>query len=252
MEQGMTLITGASAGIGRALAYQFASRGHDLIITARRESVLAEIADAIMKRYAVAVTVDSGDISDHAYIEHLCALLGQQDVSVLINNAGFGDYSYPWDIDRKKAQQMVDVNISALMHLSMEYVRLYREQEATLINVSSRGGYQLFSHMVPYCATKFYVSALTEGIAGNLQQAGSPLRVKALVPGATESEFMSVAEAGAVFRGSDIIPSDLFISAELLAEYAYRLYESDSIVGMINFHGHESVFELVDPVFPFR
>ncbi|EPE9110710.1 SDR family NAD(P)-dependent oxidoreductase, partial [Escherichia coli] len=97
-----TLITGASSGIGKALCYQFASRGYNLIITARREEELQKLRQDIESQYAVHVIVKPCDLAQEGQAESLYHQLADFDIAVLINNAGFGDFSMPWDADLAK------------------------------------------------------------------------------------------------------------------------------------------------------
>lgn len=191
-----TAITGASAGIGKSLAYKFAAKGHNLIITARREAELAAIKADIKQQFDVDVVVYVSDLSQTGQAAELYKQLSEYDVNVLINNAGFGDFSMPWEMSIDKADNMIDLNIKALTDLSLRYMHDRVDDEVTLINVSSVGGYNQFTPAVTYCATKFYVSSFTEGLATAAKSAGKPFRAKVLAPGATESEFMVEASKG--------------------------------------------------------
>ena len=243
-----TVITGASSGIGKALAYKFAAQGHNLIITARREAELQAIKDDIEQKCQVNVIVYTCDLSESGKPAELYEKLRQHDVNVLINNAGFGDFSLPWDMNLKKADTMIDLNIKALTELSLRFAKDHADDDVTLINVASVGGYYQFTPAVTYCATKFYVSSFTEGIAAAAQSADKPFRAKVLAPGATESEFGIEAAKDAAMNPDDIFTDkSIFITSEQLAEYAYELYESEKVVGMIN---AENTLDLLDPVFP--
>lgn len=243
-----TAITGASSGIGKALAYRFAAKGHNLIITARREAELHSIKEDIEEQYQVEVIVYVCDLAKSGKPAELYEKLSQYNVNVLINNAGFGDFSMPWDMNLEKADTMIELNIKALTDLSLRFAKDRSDDDVTLINVASVGGYYQFPPAVTYCATKFYVSSFTEGIAAAAKSAGKPFRAKVLAPGATESEFMIESGKNAAMNPDDIFTDkSIFITAEQLAEYAYELYESDKVVGMIN---AENTLDLLDPVFP--
>ncbi|MCP4142884.1 MAG: SDR family NAD(P)-dependent oxidoreductase [Chloroflexi bacterium] len=243
-----TLITGASVGIGKALAYEFASKGRNLILVARRVELLEIIKKDIAAKYDVDVVIKKSDLSREAKVLALYEASRSYEIDTFINNAGLGDYSYSWDMDIEKAIAMVDLNIKALMTLSLMFIKDYKDKDATLINISSGGGYFVFNKAVTYCATKFFVSSFTEGIAQNLQAQNKKLRVKVLAPGGTESDFIKNAEEDTGFKGADIFDSNSFISAEKLAEYAYQLYESDKILGIVHYNKE---FELKNPIFPY-
>lgn len=243
-----TVITGASAGIGKALAYKFGAEGHNLIITARRETELQAIKDDIEQKLPVKVIVFACDLSDRTKPTELYEKLQQYDINVLINNAGFGDFSMPWDMNLEKADTMIDLNVKALTELSILFLKDRSDDEVTLINVASVGGYNQFTPCVTYCASKFYVSSFTEGIAAAIQASGKPFRAKVLAPGATDTEFVESAGKGAAMNPDEIFPDkSAFITSEQLAEYAYDLYKSDKVVGMVNI---ENKLDLLDPVFP--
>lgn len=243
-----TAITGASSGIGKAMAYEFASRGHNLIITARREAELKAIKDDIIQRHSVDVIVYASDLSAPGKAVELYDQLARHDVNVLINNAGFGDFSMPWDMNLDKAATMIDLNVKALTELSLRYARDRADDDVTLINVSSVGGYNQFVPGVTYCATKFYVSSLTEGMAAAAKAEGKPFRAKVLAPGATQSEFFQGAGRDASINPDDLFDDhSAFTTSEQIAGFAYQLYESDKVVGIVN---AENQIELRDPIFP--
>lgn len=240
-----TLITGASSGIGNAMAHKFASEGHNLIVNARRTELLEELKQELEEKYPVQVIVKPADLSKEA--EAFYESVKAYDIDVFVNNAGFGDYAHVWDADIHKVRDMIDINIQALTTLSLLYVKDYKDKEATLINVSSGLGYFIGNFAVPYSATKFYVSAFTEGIANNLALKGKKMRAKVLAPAATDTDFVAVAEKGGTIKMNDLITEDAYISAEQLAEYSYDLYKSEKVVGKVN---GENGFDLKDVIYP--
>lgn len=243
-----TLITGASSGIGKALSYKFASRGYNLILTARREDELQKLKQDIESRYAMQVITKPCDLAQEGQAEHLYRQLADFDLVMLINNAGFGDFSMPWDIDLAKATRMLDLNVKALTTLSLLYTRDYADREATLINVSSVGGYSLFDIAVTYCATKFFVAAFTEGLAQNLRDQGKKMRAKVIAPGPTQSEFVVHSSDNGGISGDGLFAEDSFITAEKLADYTWQLFDSDSTVGIVN---TDRQLMLKSPVYPY-
>lgn len=242
-----TVITGASTGIGRAMAYNFASHGHNLIINARRESLLNEIKADIEGKHKVKVEVLTADLSDSKQVEKFYEATKAFEVETFINNAGFGDFSYSWDANIPKIEQMIDLNVKALTKLSMLFVKDYQDKEATLINVASIVGYFIFGPINAYCATKFYVAAYTEGLAQNLKANGKKLRAKVIAPGKTSSDFMLNASKDAAMNGDDLTGGFNTITPEKLAEYNYELYQSDKVLGYVN----DVKLELKDPAYPY-
>ncbi len=173
------LITGASSGIGKALSYKFAAEGFNLIIVARRVEALEQIKQDIESKYpAIKVYVETADLSKDGSAKQLYEKLNSFQIDVLINNAGFGDYGFPWDVNLEKANDMINLNIKALTDLSLLYVKDYADKDSTLINTASIGGYAQFDIAVIYCATKFYVASFTEGLALAMQTQGKKCELK--------------------------------------------------------------------------
>lgn len=245
-------ITGASSGIGRALAKKFAQEGHNLIVTARRTEMLESLKKEIGGK--VDIVIRGGlDLTETEDMKKFYSSLASYELEAFINNAGFGDFDYFEQMDLKKLKHMVELNVGALTLLSHMFVKDYKDKNAVLLNVSSVGGYRMMAMGAAYCATKFYVSALTEGIAESLKMEGARLQAKVLAPGATRSEFMdrafskSAMERESVF-GSDAEAAMKWLTADELASHAYDLYKSDKVVGIINTETNE--FSLRDPMFP--
>ncbi|MDN8285839.1 SDR family NAD(P)-dependent oxidoreductase [Acinetobacter baumannii] len=242
------LITGASSGIGKALSYKFAAEGFNLIIVARRVEALEQIKQDIESKYpAIKVHIETADLSKDGSAKQLYEKLNSFQIDVLINNAGFGDYGFPWDVNLEKANDMINLNIKALTDLSLLYVKDYADKDSTLINTASIGGYAQFDIAVIYCATKFYVASFTEGLALAMQTQGKKMRVKVLAPAATSTEFVGQASVNGGIDGDHLFSPEAFISAEQLADYAYQLYQSDKVVGIVN---EQNGFDLKDPIYP--
>lgn len=243
-----TLITGASAGIGRELAHTFASKGHNIIIVARREESLNEIKAEINAKYDVEVIVKSADLSSSEAAEKLYADLKQYDLEVMFNNAGFGDIRPIWESTIEKNDGMVQLNIAALTTLSTLFVRDYKNTDAQLLNVSSVVGYQLNITANVYSATKFYVSALTEAMSIALKREGSKMQAKVLAPAVTVTEFANVALDNTKNTVDEMYAgAKKFHTAKEMADFGYKLYESDQVVGRVNRETYE--FELTGPLF---
>ncbi|WP_336042076.1 SDR family NAD(P)-dependent oxidoreductase [Acinetobacter dispersus] len=241
------LITGASAGIGKALAYQFAQQGFNLILVARRSEALEQIKQDLENRYPIQVENQIFDLAVSGQTVALYDTVKHHKIDVLINNAGFGDYDLAWNADLSKVMNMVDLNVRALTDLSLRYIKDYVDEDAVLINVSSVGGYAEVDVAIPYCATKFYVSSFTEGVDFSLRTQGKKLRAKVLAPAGTQSEFHNVAADGSGIDINELYNGAVLMTAEQLAESTYQLYLSDKTVGIVN---PNNEFELKDAIFP--
>lgn len=242
-----TLITGASAGIGKAMAFTFAANGHNLILVARREKELNQIKNEINSEYGVDVIVKHSDLSEKKSTLDLYEAVKQNYIEVWINNAGYGDYNKAWAADVAKISTMIDLNVRALTTLSLMYMNDYKDEKTQLINVSSGFGYFIFSDAVTYSATKFFVSAFTEGIAQNLKDEGCKMQVKLLAPAAVNTEFEVNAVVSSDFDEHDWKNAH---TAEEMAQFTYELYKGDKIVGAVNHETHG--FELKEPIYPYN
>jgi short-subunit dehydrogenase len=243
-----TVITGASSGIGYETALAFAARGKSLVLAARRQENMEELRSRIEKQYPdVKVVVQAVDLSvaDNAYAFY--ESLKGYDIETWINNAGFGNLATVGEQKLEKIQQMLHLNIEALTILTSFYVRDYSSKEGTqLINISSGGGYTVIATAVTYCASKFYVSAFTEGLALELKAMGSPMQAKVLAPAATETEFALRSRDIDQFEYKDAVPK--YHTAKEMAGFLLELYDSDKVVGIVDGRTYE--FHLKDPIFP--
>lgn len=244
-----TVITGASSGIGYESALAFAARGKNLIIAARRteelEQLKATVADMNPELDVIIRTVD---LSITANVHEFYEGLRDYQIETWINNAGFGNFASVGEQKLGKIETMLHLNIEALTILSSLYVRDYAEVERTqLINVSSGGGYVIVADAVTYCATKFYVSAFTEGLAQELRGKGAALQAKVLAPAATETEFAQRSLDVDEFQYKGSIPK--YHTAREMAGFMLDLYDSEQVVGIVDGTTYE--FQLRDPLYPY-
>lgn len=170
------------------------------------------------------------------------------EIETWINNAGVGNYESVAEQDLNKIRMMLSLNIEALTILSSLYVRDYKDVEGTqLINISSSGGYTIVPTAVTYCATKFYVSTFTEGLARELEEAGAQMKVKVLAPAATKTEFGMVANN---VREYDYDKSfRTYHTSKQAAGFLLELYDSRKAVGLVDRESFS--FRLTDPLFSY-
>lgn len=199
METQTVLITGATGGLGKAYAEAYAAQGASLILVARREQELNEIADALRGRHGVDVLVRPCDLCDAAARDALVAELAERQISVdvLVNNAGYGVYGDFAEGDADRQVGMVELNCVALTALAHAFLPgMVARRQGTLINVASTAAFQPLPHMAVYAATKAYVTSFSEALAAEVK--GSGVTVVCICPGPTETPFWDVAEAGDV------------------------------------------------------
>ena len=244
-----TVITGASSGIGYETALAFAARGKNLIIIARRKEKLEELKAEVEKiNQKVDVVIRTTDLSISENVYDLYNELKEYQIETWINNAGFGNFDSVGEQKLPKIESMLRLNNEALTILSSLYVRDYSSVEGTqLINVSSGGGYTIVADAVTYCATKFYVSAFTEGLSHELKAKGAKLQAKVLAPAATETEFAKVSMDMENFQYEGTVPK--FHTAKEMADFMLELYDSKKVVGIVNGETYE--FSLQDPIYPY-
>src|SRR6187397_1060010 len=213
----VTLITGASAGIGVALARVFSRHGHELALVARREDRLQELADAIAATGAQRPIVITCDLSETGAARQISDALASQgaEPQFVVNNAGFGLVGLATARDRNEQLQMIDLNVRALTELSLAFVDSLARHRGGLLNVGSIAGFLPGPGMAVYYATKAYVLSFTEAMRAELAPHG--VRVTVLCPGPVPSEF----QARAGFRpGFD--SAVLKVLPAAVAQQAYR------------------------------
>jgi hypothetical protein len=194
------LITGASSGIGVVFAREYASRGFDLIIAARRTDRLNELATAITAETGASVRVLATDLSVPNSAAKLSKAVGSTPVDVLVNNAGWGNIGPFSTEDLTAMADEINVNVIALTQLSRLFVGPMVERgRGTIINIASTAAYQPVPNMAVYAATKAYVLSFTEALWGELQ--GTGVSALAVSPGGTATEFFEVAGGRATAGG---------------------------------------------------
>ncbi len=244
-----TVITGASSGIGYETAKAFAARGHNLIITARRFNNLKYLKAEIQKDFPeVDVIIKAADLSITENVYQLYDELKEYSLKVWINNAGFGNYESIKEQNLRKIETMLNLNISALTILSSMFVRDYSDIEETqLINISSCGGYIIVPNAVTYCATKYYVSAFTEGLAYELKNINAKMKAKVLAPAATKTEFGKIANNKKEYDYNKSFGT--YHTAKQMSEFLLQLYDNDMTVGIVDRETFE--FKLSEPIFSY-
>ena len=244
-----TVITGASAGIGAAAARAFAARGHSLILIARRTARLTALREELLAAHpTLDIIIKTADLSEPDSVMQVYHEVKGLPLRTWINNAGFGSYGAIGAQDLGKIRQMIHLNIEALTMFSSLFVRDFADTDGTqLINISSVGGYLIVPSVVTYCATKFYVSAFTEGLAQELAARGAKLRAKLLAPAATQTEFGAVANDNPAYDYDRAFGT--YHTSAQMAEFLLALYDSDAVLGIVD--RETLAFRLTAPQLPY-
>lgn len=249
MNSKFVVITGASSGIGYETAKIFASIKKNLILTARREKNLQVLKNEILNSYPeIKIEIKATDLSISENLYNFYDDLKNFEIETWINNAGFGNYGNVSEHNLKKIQNMIHLDVEAVVILSSLFVRDYKNVKGTqLINISSAGGYIIVPNAITYCAAKFFVSSFTEGLAMELKNSGCEMRAKILAPAATETEFGKIANNVEKYDYKKSFSK--FHSAKQIAEFLLKLYFSDSTVGIVDRESFE--FKLTEPLFAY-
>src|SRR5580692_7869356 len=213
----VTLVTGASAGIGTELARVFAAHGHELVLVARREDRLTVLADEIAATGQPRPTVLVLDLERRDATARIAAELTTRglDPANVVNNAGFGLAGAAAELDRDEQLGMIDLNIRALTELSLAFVDSLARHQGGILNVASVAAFLPGPGMAVYYATKAYVLSFSEALHRELQRRG--IRVTALCPGPVPTEFQ--ARSGMRVERSQQI---LTLPADRVAQIGYE------------------------------
>ena len=208
----ITLITGATAGIGLACAHKFASHQHDLIITGRRKERLEMIADELQSKFGIHVFTFAFDIRKRNEVEDFVNKLpADLEIEILINNAGLAAGLAPLQegsID--DWEQMIDTNIKGLLYITRAIIPMMIKQgRGHVINIGSIAGKEVYPQGNVYCGTKYAVDALTKGMRIDLLPHG--IKVTQIAPGLVETEFAIVR-----FKGDQSVADKVYEGFEPL------------------------------------
>ncbi len=218
----VTLITGATAGIGLACAEKFASNKHDLILTGRRSERLEKIAIELMAKHKVRILTASFDIRSRTEVEQFVNNLPDDwQVEILINNAGLAaGLSAFQEGSIDDWEQMIDTNIKGLLYITRAITpKMIEQGKGHVINIGSIAGKEVYPKGNVYCGTKHAVDALTKGMRIDLLPYG--IKVTQIAPGLVETEFSLVR-----FKGDQSVAGKVYegyepLRGEDIAEVAY-------------------------------
>lgn len=190
MAKETVLITGASSGIGMGLAKLFAADGSDLVLVARREDRLNELAEKLKSEHGIEVHVLPKDLSKKTSPKEIFNHLKKEkiEIDVLVNNAGFGSRGMVSELDTDLQVDMVQVNAAALTHLTSLFLPgIIERGQGGILNVGSLAGFQPGPYLAVYFATKAYVLSFTEALAEEISNPN--IKISCFAPGPVKTEF---------------------------------------------------------------
>ena len=188
------LVTGASAGIGKALAEELALGGANLVLTARRQERLKVLAEELARKHRVKAEIFAADLAQNSAPEEIFKFTQGKgiEIQLLVNNAGFGQYGEFHEVATERLLEMVQVNCSAVVQLTRLYLpEMVARRCGDVLIVASTASFQAVPYISTYAATKAFDLLLAEGLAEEMKPHG--VRVCALCPGTTASEFHELA-----------------------------------------------------------
>jgi len=236
---GTAIITGSSAGIGRVYAERLAARGRDVVLVARREDRLREIAADLQERFAIKADVLVADLSAAAGVAAVADRIASDPaVTMLVNNAGFSMLKPLADTPQDVIASMVALNVTALTSLSKTALVAFKGRGGgTIVNVGSAAGFAPYPGIPVYGATKAYVYLFTQSLQSEVENTG--VRVQLVLPGAVVSEGWDVA------GGADLepLPASIVMTTEDCVDAALKGLDQGELVTAPSLHLEKQLHE---------
>lgn len=232
----IALVTGATAGIGKAVALSLAKAGYNLIITGRRDKLLADVSKEIQSEGAKALPL-CFDVRNHLEVLKYIGSLPEEwrEIDVLVNNAGLAVGLNPiYEGILDDWERMIDTNVKGLLYVSRIVLKIMVDRKkGHIVNLCSIAGKQPYRNGNVYCATKHAVNALTQSMRLDLLPYG--IRVSQICPGAVETEFSKVRFKGDMDRADNVYKGFEPLTAQDVA---------DAIMYMINCPAHVNINDM--------
>lgn len=228
---GAALVTGASSGIGAIYARKLAQRGYDLILVARNRKRLNEMSEEFSSQYGVNVTVWDADLTDPDQVQMVERhIKTQENLTLLVNNAGFGGYAPLLESDVNKMDEMIQLNVTALTRLTYAAVPGFVARgRGAIINIASIVAIAPEILNGVYGASKAYVQALSYSLHHELKHKG--IQIQAVLPGATATDFWTAAGLPV-----EHLPSEIVMNAEDMVNAALVGFDRGELITIPSLH----------------
>ncbi|QTI71432.1 mycolate reductase [Gordonia polyisoprenivorans] len=224
-ESARAVVTGASSGIGMALARALARRGHAPILVARRGEVLEELAEELRADHGVTAEVRPTDLSDPTAVAILAAELADREISILANNAGIATFGPVAELDAAYERAQVRLNVNAVHDLTLAVLPgMVARRAGGILMVGSAAGNMPIPNNATYAATKAFVNTFSESLRGEVSIHG--VHVTLLAPGPVRTEIPSPEDASVVDR---LVPDFLWHSSDKVAEMSLNALEHNKM-----------------------
>jgi len=219
MARTLAVITGASSGIGAVFAKKLAAE-HDLLLIARRKDRLDALATELRKQFGTSVEVVAADLADEQGLALAAERIGATaDLGLLINNAGFGAGGYFWEAELDRQEEMHRLHVMAVVRLChVALKKMVPRNTGGIINVASVAAFVRRPGSTSYGATKSWMTVFTEGLYLELEAARSAVRVQALCPGFTYSEFHDAAQ----LDRAKLAPRSFWLDADFVVDESLK------------------------------
>jgi short-subunit dehydrogenase len=224
---GTAIITGASAGLGVTFARKLAKAGHNLTLVARRLDRLDKVAADLSREFGVRTQTLSADLATDSGIASVVDYIhATPDIEVLVNNAGFGTKGMFFEVGIEGQDAMHRVHVLAILHLTHAALKgMVARGKGAVINVSSVAAFSIGAGGVSYGATKAWINAFTKGLDAELRAIQSPVKVQALCPGFTVTEFHDT-----LGMDRSLVPRMMWLTADFVVDTSLRELQGRKVI----------------------
>lgn len=226
LENKWVLITGASKGLGKELAFEFAKAGASLILAARSEELLSELSKSVQRQFNSDVLIVAGDICEDRVLDELTQAALDKQIEILVNNAGLVSINLLEDVSVERIELMVNLNLLAPIKLTKAVIPMFKARRSgTVLNINSTAGKKAVPNHTIYCATKHGITGFSEAL--KLEVKGMGIRIFNVSPGKMATDLFAA-------DGKEM-DTAAFIPPREVAEVTVRLLQMSAKCGPTEF-----------------